>query len=199
MRLLSIVLLAVVLTVGVMGFATLAAQESKGDKTAGQVAEADSNVVSGEQSDTTVVSEPEADSPVVAVPPGVRELLDTHCVRCHGGGRPAKGYDLSTDDQVLSHMGAAAAQMKNVALIDPGHPETSYLIMKVKNSDGIAGNRMPVGGSALSPEEIAVLADWISGMARPEAETASAEVDTTKPETKAPDVVTPDTTQPSKK
>jgi hypothetical protein len=48
--------------------------------------------------------------------------------------------------------------------VDPGHPETSLLYLKVQNPPpaGLCGDTMPGGGNpALSDKDIAQIAAWI--------------------------------------
>ena len=51
--------------------------------------------------------------------------------------------------------------MKRVA---PGDPENSYLIKKIRGDADIVGLQMPMTGDKLTPDQIATVADWISGL-----------------------------------
>lgn len=105
-----------------------------------------------------------AQNQTFSVPADVRSIFDNHCVICHGGKNPAAGHDYSTDADLKKLVGTASAEKSSVPMIDPGHPENSYIIMKVTGEKGIVGARMPLAGTALSDKQIKALKDWISGL-----------------------------------
>jgi len=45
--------------------------------------------------------------------------------------------------------------------VSPGHPEVSYIILKLRGDPGITGERMPLGGPYLPSAEIDGIAAWI--------------------------------------
>jgi hypothetical protein len=67
-------------------------------------------------------------------------------------------------------VGANSAQVDTLALVAPGDPERSYLVMKVRGDEGILGKVMPPGGKRLADESMAALVAWVSGMAPADAE-----------------------------
>lgn len=52
-------------------------------------------------------------------------------------------------------------------LIAPGEPDRSYLIRKVEGAEGIVGGKMPVVGSELDIDELAMLKAWVSEAVQP--------------------------------
>lgn len=48
-----------------------------------------------------------------------------------------------------------------LTIIDPGHPERSYVVDKLLGRDKCGGSRMPLGGSAFSADDIQTVTDWI--------------------------------------
>ncbi len=60
------------------------------------------------------------------------------------------------------HAGMASKEMPTHKIIDPGHPESSYLIKKVKGEPGIIGLQMPMTGDKLTDAEIATIEQWIT-------------------------------------
>ncbi len=63
----------------------------------------------------------------------------------------------------LSLVGAPSTESKFLR-IEPGDPERSYLIHKLRGTHlavGGEGERMPIGFEPLAEREIAVFADWI--------------------------------------
>ncbi|MBK6407355.1 MAG: hypothetical protein IPN03_09355 [Holophagales bacterium] len=78
---------------------------------------------------------------------------------CHAGPNPQQGQDLSAGraySQIVNVRSAESSRLR----IAPGDPDASYLISKVKGDATITGNRMPPG-SALSPDEVQLLVDWV--------------------------------------
>jgi mono/diheme cytochrome c family protein len=111
----------------------------------------------------------------------VSGLFAEHCSRCHGEKRPAAGLGLSSGADLAALVHVAAAGNDTLMLVVAGHPESSYLMMKVKGTDVIMGNRMPIGAKPLSDEEVGIISEWISGLAAPDttAHPVAAEVDST--------------------
>jgi mono/diheme cytochrome c family protein len=98
----------------------------------------------------------------------VRAMFAEHCNMCHGGRRPSAGLGLSTDADLAALTQTTSTERDTLMLIAPGHPDASYLLMKIKGSDGIIGNRMPLGAEALSSKEVAMVEEWIRGLAVPD-------------------------------
>jgi hypothetical protein len=48
----------------------------------------------------------------------------------------------------------------------PGHPESSYIILKLRGDPRIVGERMPFGGPYLSASDIQMVQDWIEAGAK---------------------------------
>ncbi len=105
-------------------------------------------------------------SSTFSVPPDVRALFDNNCVKCHGGSTPAAGHNFSTDADLEMLVGKASAEKDTIDIIAAGHPEKSYLVMKIRGAAGIMGSRMPLGGKPLSDKEIGVIETWIKGMSQ---------------------------------
>ena len=80
---------------------------------------------------------------------------------CHGGGSPAQGMNLQNGQAFENIVGVASNEQPSLNRIEPGSPETSYLFLKVTGDSSITGSRMPVGGAALSSDQIELLRQWI--------------------------------------
>jgi mono/diheme cytochrome c family protein len=85
----------------------------------------------------------------------IRPLLAAKCVRCHGGERTSAGLDITT-----------SSALANSPAIVKGDPAASKLYQH------IASGKMPLGGPRLTPDQVALVADWIRagapwGAARP--------------------------------
>ena len=87
------------------------------------------------------------------IPADVAALLQSRCSQCHTyGERDTAGWGSVLD---LSRMVAAD-------IVVPGNPESSRLYQRVA-----VRVDMPLNGTRLSPEEVGLLRNWISGMGRP--------------------------------
>src|SRR5215467_12117336 len=86
------------------------------------------------------------------VDPDIRSLLDRACFSCHRGENAAGG--LSLDSSAGISKGG-----KSGAVVVPGNAGGSLLFQRVVSSDRAA--RMPLGGSPLPAEQVAVIRKWI--------------------------------------
>ena len=77
----------------------------------------------------------------------VKPILETHCVRCHGGDHPMKNLRLDRKDRA----------MRAVVV---RHPEESTLYLAAKIG------AMPPGPDKLSPTDLETLRKWIAEGAR---------------------------------
>jgi hypothetical protein len=104
---------------------------------------------------------PPLDSPLtVSYAADVQPIWSAHCTSCHGAVANA-GMDLRAS--------AGTAMLVNVASVTyggsrvvPGSPETSVLYLKLQG-DVSTGDRMPLGGAALSAGELEKVRLWIAG------------------------------------
>jgi cytochrome c553 len=86
-------------------------------------------------------------------PPAVDPLglLETHCVRCHGGEKTKGGLDLVTREALMRGG-------ENGASIVPGKPDTSLLVQMIRHEKDPG---MPHKQKQLPAEAIKQLADWV--------------------------------------
>jgi hypothetical protein len=89
---------------------------------------------------------------------------------CHGGGPPPpSGVPVSLDTAVgWSQLVSVPSVQAPLKLVEPGQPEKSYLVNKLRataSSVGGLGERMPptYAGDALTEDEILAIEAWISG------------------------------------
>lgn len=100
-----------------------------------------------------------------AVPDEVKELFKEHCAGCHKGAFAPKGLKLGPDALPGSVVNVASKEKPDMKLVVPASPDTSYLLMKVRGAEGIAGQRMPrPKKTPLTDDEIALLVTWIVGL-----------------------------------
>jgi hypothetical protein len=105
-----------------------------------------------------------------------REIFDrtdpsgrTACIQCHTsvGRVPPAGLDLTSAVSHARLVGVASTQRPALQRVNPGNPDSSYLIHKLEGRSDIVGARMPRGtGPFLSEGQILVIKRWISLGAR---------------------------------
>ncbi len=105
-------------------------------------------------------------SPTEATLAQVRAVFAVSCTfsGCHSGVAPAAGLSLE-GDFAARIVGVASGQRPGFKLVDPGNPNESYLLIKVRGDDEIVSQQMPPG-APLSPEQVAIIRAWIASGAK---------------------------------
>lgn len=85
---------------------------------------------------------------------------------CHGAPVPQEGLDLRAGQGYDSLVGVTADQC-NRPLVEPGQPDTSYLLDKLLGVDMCFGTRMPKAAPAYSAEQLDLVTAWICQGAPP--------------------------------
>ncbi len=80
-------------------------------------------------------------------------LLRKHCADCHTGDKKKGGFSMNDRDSLLEGS-------ESGPVVDLSAPESSHLIKVVTTND--EDLRMPPKGDGLSPEEVALLKDWLA-------------------------------------
>src|SRR3954470_19774359 len=78
-------------------------------------------------------------------------LIETHCVKCHGGEKTKAGLDLTTREALLRGGETGAA-------IDSGQPEKSLFLQTIRHE---TDPHMPHKKEKLPPAEIAQFEAWV--------------------------------------
>ena len=96
----------------------------------------------------------------------VSEVFAISCAfsGCHSGGDPAAGLSLE-GDFATRIVGVASEQRSGFLLVEPGNPDESYLLLKVRGDDEIISQRMPPG-NPLSAEQVEIIRAWIASGAK---------------------------------
>lgn len=95
----------------------------------------------------------------------IPQLLRETCggdTTCHGVNNPQLGLDLVSPDVASRLVGVTSTCMQRV-LIEPGAPESSYVLTKVLEQPP-CGLRMPLDGN-LEPRDQACLQQWVQEVA----------------------------------
>ena len=90
------------------------------------------------------------------------EIFTPRCATsgCHSGTDPSRGLSLE-EDRIARETINVDSKGSDLKLVDPGNPEGSYMLLKVRGDEGISGSRMPPSRS-LSAEEIEKIRSWIA-------------------------------------
>jgi hypothetical protein len=79
---------------------------------------------------------------------------------CHAALGAREGMDLSAGAAYGNIVGVPATERPNLNRIEPGDPDLSYLVKKLRGDPDITGLRMPDGGT-ITPDEIQLVIDWV--------------------------------------
>ena len=96
----------------------------------------------------------------------VSEVFAVSCTTsgCHSGGDPAG--DLSLEGDFAARIvGVDSGQRPDFKLVDPGNPDKSYLLIKVRGDDEIISQQMPPG-NPLPAEQVEIIRAWIASGAK---------------------------------
>jgi len=88
----------------------------------------------------------------------------TSCVTCHTnvGRNPAGGLNLVHDLAYDQLVNVASTQLPTLKRVNPGSPDTSYIVHKIEGRAGITGRRMPFNGPPyLTDGQALILKRWI--------------------------------------
>jgi hypothetical protein len=96
----------------------------------------------------------------------VAELFANRCTGagCHSGPVPQQGLELTRERFYATSVGEPSVERPELLRVNPGQPEISYLMMKVKGDPGIIGVQMPFTGDKLTDEEIDLIRQWIASI-----------------------------------
>jgi hypothetical protein len=79
---------------------------------------------------------------------------------CHAALGAREGMNLSAGAAYANTVRVPATERPSLSRIEPGDPDLSYLVKKLRGDPDITGLRMPDGGT-LTPDEIQLVIDWV--------------------------------------
>jgi len=88
---------------------------------------------------------------------------------CHAGPQPRAFPTCDADLWYDVYLGQPSQQAPGMNLVEPGDPEQSYLVHKLRGTHGTAGGggaRMPIAAAPLDDEEQAAVEAWIANGAQ---------------------------------
>ncbi|MBS0419213.1 MAG: Ig-like domain-containing protein [Proteobacteria bacterium] len=97
------------------------------------------------------------------------------CTKCHIGASAPEGLQLDATHSYSLLVGVASTEQPLVKRVEPGDPDSSYIIRKLQGSPGISGQQMPFGGPYLPQSTIDVIRQWITNGAQQSATAQSIE------------------------
>ena len=89
-------------------------------------------------------------------------VFDPICTQCHTGAAAPLGLALDSGVARGNMVGVASVEMPTMFRVNPGNPDSSYVVWKIEGRTGIIGGRMPLGLQPLSPDVIAAFRGWIA-------------------------------------
>ena len=123
---------------------------------------------------------PASPTPTATLPPTLdaiqASIFSPRCAipGCHDATTHVENLDLSAGSAYSQLVGVApmteVAQLKGLLRVDAGHPDNSFLLVKLEGPPLLTsdeGERMPETGSPLSDAEIQLISDWIAQGAQP--------------------------------
>ncbi|HIG56833.1 MAG TPA: hypothetical protein EYQ18_23180 [Candidatus Handelsmanbacteria bacterium] len=90
------------------------------------------------------------------------QIFSKSCASCHGGGAPAANMSLEAESVAAEIIGVTSTQLADLKRVDPGNPEGSYLLKKLRGDSDILKGQMPLDG-VLPDEQIEMIREWIAG------------------------------------
>ncbi len=82
-------------------------------------------------------------------------------VACHDAGTARGELVLVAGQSFANLVNVPSAQVSDLDRVEPGDPDNSYLIKKLRGDSDIMGERMPEGGPFLTDAQIARFVAWI--------------------------------------
>lgn len=101
----------------------------------------------------------------------VQPIFTANCTDsgCHGGTAPQLGQNLTAGQAYASIVNVPSSEVPRLMRVCPGEPDSSYLVHKVQGTQasvGGTGERMPLGGTPLSQDDINLIRAWITAGAQ---------------------------------
>ncbi len=84
------------------------------------------------------------------------------CTKCHIGASAPLGLALADGIARQNLVFVSSVEMPELMRVNPGKPDSSYIVWKIEGRSAIMGARMPFGLTPLSTEEIDAVRGWIA-------------------------------------
>ncbi len=80
---------------------------------------------------------------------------------CHASLGAQQGMSLAAGSAYGNTVRVRSVEQPALYRVDPGSPNTSYLVKKLRGDPDITGLQMPAGGT-LTPAQLQLVVDWVS-------------------------------------
>jgi hypothetical protein len=84
------------------------------------------------------------------------------CSKCHVGASAPEGLQLDAAHSYNLLVGVPSVEKSSLLRVDPGNPDSSYLVLKIEGASGIDGGQMPLGETPLPQATITAIRAWIT-------------------------------------
>jgi len=90
------------------------------------------------------------------------EVFSVNCALagCHAGNSPTGGMNLTAGVAYANIVGVHSTERADLNRIQPGDPDRSYLVKKIRGDADIVGSPMPLIGSITAAQRQLVI-DWV--------------------------------------
>ena len=83
------------------------------------------------------------------------------CQKCHIGASAPEGLQLDAAHSYNLLVGVPSVEESSLLRVDPGNPDSSYMVLKIEGASGIDGGQMPLGETPLPQATITAIRQWI--------------------------------------
>lgn len=91
------------------------------------------------------------------------DIFTQRCGPCHLGAAPSGNMSLTNELIWEETVDVPAIGNSDFVRVDPGDPDNSYIVMKLRGGSRISGGQMPSDGTApLEDKDITRVATWIA-------------------------------------
>jgi len=84
------------------------------------------------------------------------------CSKCHVGASAPEGLQLDAAHAYNALVGVPSVEEPSFLRVDPGNPDSSYMVLKIEGAPGIEGGQMPLGETPLPQATIDAIRQWIT-------------------------------------
>jgi hypothetical protein len=89
-------------------------------------------------------------------------VFDPICTQCHTGAAAPLGLALDSGVARGNMVSVASVEIPAMFRVNPGNPDSSYVVWKIEGRAGIIGGQMPLGMQPLSADVITAFRGWIA-------------------------------------
>jgi hypothetical protein len=84
------------------------------------------------------------------------------CSKCHIGASAPEGLQLDAAHAYNDLVGVPSAEEPSFQRVNPGNPNSSYMILKIEGAMGIEGSQMPLGEAPLPQATMDAIIQWVT-------------------------------------